>query len=182
MFVRKSSYDTVVSERDRLAVEVARLKAELRISNGEITSLKFRLNDVSFRYDQIIKVGEKKAAPVVEDSGVYFEVVPVTRQPMPGCPKGQTGSTGASTVSKPNSRSISRTVRENDVTVDDIQQINYGLAGFAAAVATAVEETSYSYSSASVCRADSDDRYSSSGSSSCSNNDTPTNTDSSYPD
>lgn len=182
MFVRKSSYDTAVSERDRLAVEVARLKAELRVANGEITSLKFRLNDVTFRYDQMLKVGEKKAVPVVEERGVFF--VPFTRQPMPGYPKGQTGSAGASTVSKPNIRSISRTIRENDVTVDDIQQISNGLAGFAAAVATvtAVEENSYSYSSASVCRADSNDRYSSSGSSSCSTNDTPTNPDSSYPD
>ena len=76
MFVRKSSYDTVVSERDRLSVEVARLNAELRIANGEITSLKFRFNDVSFRYDQMLKAGEKKVAQVVENRGVYFAGIP----------------------------------------------------------------------------------------------------------
>lgn len=173
MFVRKTSYDTVVSERDRLSVEVARLKAELRIANGEITSLKFRFNDVSFLYDQMLKAGEKKVAQVVENRGVYFEVIPAKQ-------KSWEPQTVASTIDKHNNRSIRRTVRENDVYVDYIQQTSDTFAGFAAAVAV-VADMSYNSSSASSCRADSDG-YSSSGSSSCSNNDTSPNTESNYQD
>ncbi len=49
MFVRKSSYDTVVADRDRLASKVALLTEQLARSNGEINSLKNRLDDVSVK-------------------------------------------------------------------------------------------------------------------------------------
>lgn len=178
MFVRKTSYDTVVSERDRLSVEVARLKAELRIANGEITSLKFRLNDVSFRYDQMLKAGEKKVAQVVENRGVYFEVVPAPRRVKPVEPVGRTGYENGYNVPKTNSRSISRTVRENDL-IDAIQQTSDSFAGSTAAVSAKAVVADHSYQSA-YSGGCSVDRDSSRESSSCSNYDTPTSTGSNY--
>lgn len=179
MFVRKTSYDTVVSERDRLSVEVARLKAELRIANGEITSLKFRLNDVSIRLDHMVKAEAKKAVPVIEDRGVYFEVVPAPRRVKPVEPVGRTGYENGSTGLRPNNRSISRTVRENDLNVDAIQQTSDSFAGSTAAVSATAVVVDHSYKSA-YSGGCSVDRDSSRESSSCSNYDTPTSTGSNY--
>jgi hypothetical protein len=189
MFVRKSNYDRVVADRDVLQSQVARLTEQLARANGEITSLKFRLNDVSFRYDQMLKAGEKKATPVVKDREVYVEVVPVARQPRPVYPKSKPDSGVANRAQNTSGRSISRTVRETEVSVDDIAQTSDSFSAAMSIIAEVTEpryqpssySSSYSSSSSSSCRDDSDDRGSSSGSNSCSN-DSPTTTDSNYSD
>lgn len=109
MFVRKSSYDTVVADRDRLSAEVARLKAELRSANGEINSLKFRLNDVSIRLDHMVKAEAKK---VVEERGVSFDIVSVKPQSKAVPHVGRTTRENGSTVAKPKNVSSSRLSRD----------------------------------------------------------------------
>jgi hypothetical protein len=114
MFVRKSSYDTVVAERDRLSAEVSRLKAELRNANGEVNSLKFRLNDVSIRLDHMVKAEAKKG---VEERGVSFDIVSAKPQSKPVPPIGRTTRESGSTVAKP--KNVSSYRRSRDEYSDD---------------------------------------------------------------
>lgn len=138
--MRKTSYDTVVAERDRLASQVGRLTEQLARANGEINSLKFRYNDVSFRYEQMLKAGEKKTtAPVAE----------FINQANPVPPKGRNEPPAVKGIN----RSTSRTIRENDFSVD-VADLVAGAA--VAATISTIASSSYSGgSSSSSCWVDS---------------------------